>query len=85
LGSVFFRNTVSSSIARERMIVTDTGCNNILVEGDYATSVDRRVGTAIDALTKVGSSAQHGINALMQSRIILPDLLPDGGSQPLPG
>lgn len=67
------------------MIVTDTGCNDILVEGDYVTSVSRCVRTATDALTKVGSSLQHGINALMQSRIILPDLLPDGGSQRRPG
>jgi hypothetical protein len=67
------------------MVVTDTGCNNILVEGDYATSVSRRVGTTSDALTNVGSSVQHGINALKQGRIILPDLLPDGGSQRRPG
>jgi hypothetical protein len=65
------------------MIVTDTGCNDILVEGDYATSV--RVGTATDAPTNLGSSAQHGINALLQGRIILPDLLPDRGSQRRPG
>jgi len=80
LGRVFFRNTISSSIARERMIVADTGCNNILVVEDYATSVRRRVGTATDAHTKVVGSAQHGINALLQGRIILPNLPPDGGS-----
>jgi hypothetical protein len=67
------------------MIVTDTGCNNILVQSDYATSVSRGVGIATDALTNVGGGAQHGINALDQGRIILPDLLPDGGSQPLSG
>ena len=80
-GCVFFRNTVSSSIARERMIVTDTGCNNILVVGDYATSVSRRVAAATDALTIVGRSAQHGINPLLQGRIILPNLPPGGGGQ----
>ena len=63
------------------MVVTDTGRNNILVEGDYATSVSRRVGTATDALTKVGSSVQHRIDALKQGRIIPPDFLPDGGGQ----
>ena len=63
------------------MIVTDTGCNNILVVGDYATSVSRRVAAATDALTIVGRSAQHGINPLLQGRIILPNLSPGGGGQ----
>lgn len=50
-GRVFIRNTLSSIIARERMIVTDTGCDNILVEGNCAASVSRKVYAAIDALT----------------------------------
>ena len=66
------------------MVVTDTGCNNILVVEDYATSVRRRVGTSTDALTNRGGSAQHGIDTLLQGRIILPNLPPDGGSQRLP-
>ncbi len=68
------------------MIVADTGCKNILVEGIYTTSVSRGVGLSTDGLTNERPpsggvcSSQYGINARFQRRIILQSLLPEGGS-----
>ena len=58
LSSIFFRNTFSGFITREGVIIADTGCQNILVEGNWTTSVSRRTSGAIDTLT---SRWPHGL------------------------
>ena len=72
------------------MIITDTGCNNILVEGNYVGLSVRRVEGRLEAIIggltsvrphRIGvHCSQHGINALFQRRIVLQSVLPEGGS-----
>ena len=67
------------------MIVTDTGCKNILVVGNFATTVSRRVSAATETLTSVWPHrvrvrrSQHRINAPFKRRVILQSVLPKGG------
>ena len=71
------------------MIVTDTGRNNILIEGNYAAwpalSV-RRLGAIIGGPTSVRPHrvgvrrSQYSINAVFQRRVVIQSVLPEGSS-----